>query len=126
MIVYFRIPVFDNELVKIEDRIFKITFLAGNKWNLFRICVDGKLSNQTISVLSYDISKKEKYLLAIQYVLYTDKKLSEPKSSKFLTIDKIKQIYSKGILKSIQKNLLETFTEQSRDILTKYNLVFIQ
>lgn len=129
MKIDFRIPVFKvqgEQLIKVEDRIFEITFLFGQSWKNFRICVDGVLSNQVVSVLNYNGSKKKKYLSAIQYVLYSEKILDKPKTSKMLTLEKVKQVYAKGIAKSINVNLLETQTEQSRDVLQQYNLVFIQ
>lgn len=129
MEINFRIPVFevnDDMLVKTEDRVFKITFLFGSTWKTFRICVDGILSNQEVSILSYNTSKKDKYLKAIQYVLFSEKQLDRPNPSKMLTISKLNAIYAKGILKSIKTNLLETHTEQSRDVLVQYQLVFIK
>lgn len=124
--INFRIPVFnalDEKLVKNGDRVFKIQFLHSTKWNRFRVCVDGKISNQTVSFLEYNTSKKDRYLSAIQHVLYAETVLSQPK--KFLSFNDLKVRYAKGVLKSIQINLLNTETEQKREILEKYNLVFI-
>lgn len=128
MQVNFRIPEFQStgaSLVKVRDRVFIITFLPGSKWNMFRICVDGKLSNQSVNCLNFNTSKKDIYLKAIQYVHYSGKRTDTPRPSKLMTVEKAKQMYAKWVVKSMQANLLTVETEQSRDVLQYYNLVFI-
>lgn len=129
MKIDFRIPVFkvvDGVLAKTTDRIFVINFLIGQSWKKLRICIDGKLTKETVNILDCHNSKKHKFLSAIQFILESDKPPECPRTTRFLTDEKCKQIFATGIIKSIKSNILNTETEQSRDILQTYNLIFIE
>lgn len=130
MKIDFRIPVFtkgeDDTLIKKYDRIFVITFLSDMSWKKLRVCVDGKLTNVTVPILQYNTSKKHQFLTAIQFSLNPDKRFDMPRPTTFLTRNQMSQIFSKGIMKSIDKNILNVQTEQSRDVLDNYNLIFIE
>lgn len=130
MKIDFRIPVFEvqnNSLVKTHDKIYVINFLPGSSYNRVRLVVDGKIAmTKELNVLDYNKSKKDLILAAIQYVSETDKPLNYPNPRKFLTIEKCKQMFAKIIVNAFQKNVLNIQTEQHRDVLEKYNLIFIE
>jgi hypothetical protein len=125
MNIDFRIPVFEstnNGLNKIGDTIFQLRFIQGKTYKTFRICVDGKLTPVEVNCFNYE-SKKSKFLEAINIAVNTQN-LDSPK--KFLTEQKLKDIFSKKVANAFLSNILNSCeTVQKRDELEKYNLIII-
>ena len=125
MKIDFRIPVFEstnNGLNKIGDTIFQLRFIQGKTYKTFRICVDGKLTPVEVNCFNYE-SKKSKFLEAINIAVNTQN-LDSPK--KFLTEQKLKDIFSKKVANAFLSNILNSCeTVQKRDELEKYNLIII-
>lgn len=128
MKINFRIPVFYNsngELKKKEDKTYVIQFLPGQTIKKFRICVDGKLTSKVINAFESVKSKKPIFLSAIQEVCDPSRRFDCPSPKKFLTLDKMRRMYAKNIVNAFQRNVLSCETEQHRDNLEMYNLIFI-
>ena len=120
-----KIPKYKQEdsLFKIESfDEYQVTYLSGNIPHRLRIVVNGRITKRYINVLDFRQGYKEQILFAISdYKNYRIKDTSI--ASKFLTINKLKQLYNKGVLTKINNYLLPIKTEVSRDVLTKYELI---
>jgi len=128
MQINFRIPVFmreNNILVKSHDRVFNINFIPGSSAKKFRIVINGKLTNSVINAFDTERSKKPKFLEAIQeYIEANIEKMSTPNERKYLTEQKMRQLYANIIVNAFKHNVLACETEQNRDVLSQYNLIF--
>lgn len=123
MEIQFRIPVWDSMGLKISDRIFLIQFLASNHIKKFRICVNGRLTSKHINAFETMKSKKPIFLDAIREYIESGDRMDAPK--KFLTEHRMGTLYSKHVIAMFKKNILESCeTEQRRDNLEPYNLIF--
>lgn len=103
---------------------YKITYLKGLKIHQFRIVVNGVLSNNVINLVNpiHD-SYRHQILSAISD--YKNDRLPTKGNlvTKQLKIGFIDSFYSKLIRNNIKKHLLPIKKEESRDILTKYELI---
>lgn len=122
----FKISIFS----KVEDKfefshyeIHTITYLASSKSHLLRLVVNGFISNQTINILHPKEHGGHKHKILKAVSEFCNGELKVKGVRKIMTISKIEQLYSKTVVKNIHKYLLPINKEESRDVLTKYNLI---
>lgn len=125
MQINFRVPIYiKNEDDKFEvsnHKDYEIKFLMGSKPTNFRVCVNGFLTKQKVSI--YEVLHKKIFLKALQE--YESKDVINHISKKFITLDKLQNIYNKNIIKNFIKEVevKSVLTETNRDVLTEYNLI---
>ncbi len=101
---------------------YTITYLKGTKVHQLRVAVNGILSNQKINLIDFRSGYRKTILEAISE--YNNGKLCfKNETKKFVTLNYIKQFYSKTIIRNVENYLLSTNKEESRDKLTKFNLI---
>lgn len=105
---------------------YTITYLPGIKVHRLRIVVNGYLSKQTINLVNFREGYKDKILLAIKEFIKNHSKNKNRVTKKKVTIDYIKQFYSKQIIRNIENYLIKITKEDSRDRLTKYGLINLE
>lgn len=110
----------DDIFIKTGYDDYSITYLKSNKWYLLRVVVNGYLTKETVSILNRNF--RDSYLKAIKEYLEFGS------SNKNLVVKKvslaaIEQMFSKHIVYNVKNYLLPPKKENSRDMLTKYNLV---
>ena len=101
-----------------------ITYCKSKKVHLLRIVVNGRLSNSTINLLEGNGGYKNNILTAISD--YKNNRLkSDPNGvlKKTITFSAITQIYSKNIVNNVKTYLMGINKEESRDRLTKFDLI---
>lgn len=100
---------------------YGITYLKGRKIFQLRVVVEGYLTKVTVDLINFkDI--KNKLLLAIKEY-NENSKLITNRVNKKISMSFMKQYYSKNIVVNAEKHLNGTKKENSRDKLTKYNLI---
>lgn len=102
---------------------YTVTFLKGLKTHQFRVCINGRITTQTINIISFKTGYRDKILSAIgEYVnaVYNE---SEPLVKKKITLAYIGGLYSKTVVNNIKYYLLNIGKCDSRDELTKYGLI---
>lgn len=116
----FKIPVYNNNLELIREDEYPITYLKGLKHHHFRIVVNGFLTKQVINIVDYNQGYKDQILKAISEYKNNDLKIVVKKR---LTLNELRSLYAKNIIKRIENYLLPINKETSRDKLTQYNLI---
>jgi hypothetical protein len=101
---------------------YSITYLKGLKVHQIRIVVNGFLTKETINLTSYKGGYKNKILLAIKDFKENSQNC-KTRVTKRISIDYIKQFYSKLVIKNIENYLLNISKEESRDKLTECGLI---
>jgi hypothetical protein len=101
---------------------YTITYLKGTKVHQLRVVVNGILSNQKVNLVDFSKGYRKIILEAISE--YSNGKLCfKNETKKFVTLNYIKQFYSKTIIRNVENYLLGIDKEESRDKLTKFNLI---
>ena len=103
---------------------YDITYCKSKKVHLLRIVVNGRLTNSTINILDGKSGYKNNILKAISD--YKNGRLkSDPNGvvKKTITFSAIAQIYSKNIVNNVKTYLMGINKEESRDRLTKFELI---
>lgn len=116
------IPVYNKDIEFTHNEIYTITYIHSKKVNVLRIIVNGLMSTSDINLLDFNEGYKSRILTAISQ--YKNGKLYQVVgASKFLSLDYMKSLYSKNVIKKVEDYLLPINSEKTRDILTKYNLI---
>jgi len=125
MEILFSIPKFTliNEVfVKTAHEYYNITFCKGCKKDEIRIVVNRYLTKQYINLTNHKGGYKDRILSAInEYKNYYS--FDSTLTNKKINIDYIKENYSKRVFENMKNHLLPINKEESRDVLTKYNLI---
>lgn len=103
---------------------YDIAYCKSKKAHLLRIVVNGRLTNSTINILDGKSGYKNNILKAISD--YKNGRLkSDPNGvvKKTITFSAIAQIYSKNIVNNVKTYLMGINKEESRDRLTKFELI---
>ncbi len=112
----------DGSFNKVGYDEYTITYLKGTKVHQLRIVVDGYLTNQKINLVSFKEGYKDKILRAIcEYKEFGHTSKNQVK--RHISLEFIKQTYSKHIVNNVQQYLININKEESRDKLTEYNLI---
>lgn len=99
---------------------YTITYLKAKKWYLLRVVVNGYLTKETVNITNRIF--RDSFLKAIKEYLEfggSNKNLVV----KNISLAAIEQIYSKHIVYNVKTYLLPPKKENSRDVLTKYDLI---
>ena len=119
------IPIYTCQVDKfkvINEEEYIITYLKGNKPHQLRIVVNGLLSTFTINLLDFNQGYKAQLLKAISE--FKNKSIRKPQQIKnTVSLDFMKNLYSKSVNKRIVDYLLPINKETSRDELTKFKLI---
>lgn len=119
------IPVYTCQVDKfkvIDEEEYIITYSKGNKAHQLRIVVNGMLSTFTINLLDFNQGYKTQLLKAISE--FKNKSIRKPQQiKKTVSLDFMKNLYSKSVNKRIHDYLLPINKESSRDELTKFKLI---
>lgn len=103
---------------------YDVTYLKGTKIHEFRIVVNGKLTKQKINLFEFSKGHKNIILSAIsEYVNDNLETKNNDVIKKSLTLSYVKDFYSKAIVKNVEKHLGKSHKEESRDVLTTFNLI---
>jgi hypothetical protein len=103
---------------------YLITYLKGNKPHQIRIVVNGILTNRVINLVDGHSGYKHQILSAISDIKNTKIDLTQrPSEKKKVTLDYIGTFYSKLIVRNVKNYLMRINKEESRDRLTKYELI---
>lgn len=128
MINEFKIPVFaitDGSISKVGYDTYTISYLKGGKIHLLRIVVNGYLTKETINMESTLGGYKNRILSAIkEYKENSDKTVD--RVSRKLKFDYIQYFYSDRIIRNVKEYLLPINKEESRDVLSSFNLLTIK
>jgi hypothetical protein len=101
---------------------YSITYLKGTKSHELRIVVNGLLSNQKINLIDHSTGYKSQILAAISDI--KNNKIKQKQTvTKSLNLTQIKSIYSNQIIRNIEQYLMGINKEESREILTSYELI---
>jgi hypothetical protein len=101
---------------------YSITYLKGTKSHELRIVVNGLLSNQKINLIDHSTGYKSQILSAISDI--KNNKIKQKQTvTKSLKLTQIKSIYSNQIIRNIEQYLMGINKEESREILTSYELI---
>jgi hypothetical protein len=101
---------------------YSITYLKGTKSHELRIVVNGLLSNQKINLIDHSTGYKSQILAAISDI--KNNKIKQKQTvTKSLKLTQIKSIYSNQIIRNIEQYLMGINKEESREILTSYELI---
>jgi hypothetical protein len=101
---------------------YSITYLKGTKSHELRIVVNGLLSNQKINLIDHSTGYKSQILSAISDI--KNNKIKQKQTvTKSLKLIQIKSIYSNQIIRNIEQYLMGINKEESREILTSYELI---
>jgi hypothetical protein len=121
----FKIVKFQKEnesFIKIGYDEFIITYLKGLKINQLRIVVNGYLTKETIDLMSFKSGYKNRILSAIKE--YKQNYINcKNFVTKKISINYMKQFYSKKIVRNVEIYLIPINKEESRDKLTEFNLI---
>ena len=102
---------------------YLVSYIKGNKPNKIRIVVDGLLTNKSINLIDGKSGYKSQILSAISDVkngkINITQIVSEKKKVKLSYIE----THSKLILNNVNSYLMPINKEESRDILTKFELI---
>ena len=103
---------------------YGVTYLKGTKPHQLRVVINGRLTKQKINLVDFSKGYKKILLSAIsEYINDNLETKNDNVVTKFLTLSYIKNFYSKVIVKNVENYLINLHKEESRDILTKFNLV---
>lgn len=123
MIINFKTAKFEkiNEVFqKIGYDEYTITFLMGTKVHRLRIVVNGYITKETINLISFRDGYKNNILLAIKE--YIEIGNENNKVVKKVTINYLKQFYSKAVISNVENYLIKINKEESRDKLTELGI----
>lgn len=103
---------------------YNVTYIKGTKPHQLRVVINGKLTKQKINLIDFSRGYKKVILSAIsEYVNDNLETKDNNVVKKSLNLSYIKSIYSKTIVKNVENYLLNLNKEESRDILTKFDLI---
>lgn len=103
---------------------YRITYIKGKRPHQLRIVVDEVLSTKTINLVDGRSGYKAQILGAISEIKNEKINLSNKVSErKRVTLAYLSTFYSKLIVRNVQKYLVGINKEDSRDTLTKYELI---
>lgn len=112
----------DNDnFIKTGYDDYEITYLKGIKIHQLRIVVNGYLTKKIINLVDLHQGYKNQILGAISE--YRSNSTPKNKVVNKITMDYMKSFYSKNIIKNIENYLININKEESRDKLTKFNLI---
>ena len=101
---------------------YEISYIKGKKVHQLRIVVNGILTKSVINLVDPGKGYKKSVLSAISDYkngVISDKNVVK----KFVTMSQITQFYSKHIVNNVNSYLVNLKKEESRDTLTKFNLI---
>jgi hypothetical protein len=103
---------------------YLITYLKGKKPHQIRIVVDGILTNRVINLVDGRSGYKNQILSAISDVKNAKINLTQkPSEKKRVTLGYIGTFYSKLIVRNVKNYLIGINKEESRDKITKFELI---
>ena len=103
---------------------YLITYLKGKKPHQIRIVVDGILSTKVINLIDGNSGYKNQILSAISEIKNGKIKSKDIVSEKKkVTLSYIGTFYSKLIVKNVKNYLIGINKEESRDKITKFELI---
>ena len=103
---------------------YLITYLKGKKPHQIRIVVDGILTNRVINLVDGRSGYKNQILSAISDVKNAKINLTQkPSEKKRVTLGYIETFYSKLIVRNVKNYLIGINKEESRDKITKFELI---
>jgi hypothetical protein len=103
---------------------YLITYLKGKKPHQIRIVVDGILTNRVINLVDGRSGYKNQILSAISDVKNAKINLTQkPSEKKKVTLGYIGTFYSKLIVRNVKNYLIGINKEESRDKITKFELI---
>jgi hypothetical protein len=103
---------------------YVISYLKGKKPHQIRIVVNGILTNRVINLVDGYSGYKNQILTAISDVKNAKIDLTQrPSEKKKVTLAYIGTFYSKLIVKNVKNYLIGINKEESRDKLTKFELI---
>lgn len=113
----------DGGFVKTGYDEYNVTFLKGLKIHQLRIVVNGYITKQAVNVISFHTGYRDKILSAVSEYVRIGSKDTQPLVNKKITLDYLRLFYSKNVVKNIQNYLVNINKSDSRDELTKYQLI---
>jgi hypothetical protein len=103
---------------------YSVTYLKGKKPHQIRIVVDGILTKRIINLIDGKSGYKNQILFAISDVKNAKIDLTQrPSEKKKVTLGYISTFYSKLIVRNVKNYLMGINKEESRDKLTKFELI---
>ena len=103
---------------------YSVTYIKGKKPHLIRIVVNGILTNRNINLIDGKSGYKNQILSAISDVKNAKIDLTQrPSEKKKVALGYIGTFYSKLIVRNVKNYLIGINKEESRDILTKFELI---
>lgn len=103
---------------------YVITYYPSKKSHLLRIVVNGRLTNSTINLMVGNCGYRKSILKAISdYKNNRLKTSTDLISKKIITLHYLKSVFSKNIINNVNNYLICINKEDSRDVLTEYELI---
>jgi hypothetical protein len=104
--------------------VYKITYHKGKKSHQIRIVVDGIITNRVINLIDGNSGYKTQILSAISDVKNAKIDLTQKQSEKKkVTLGYIETFYNQLIVNNVKSYLVGISKEESRDVLTKFQLI---
>jgi len=110
----------DDGFIHLGYNEYHVTYLSSNKFHILRIVVNGRITNRTVNLLNYFKSGyRNSILLAISD--YKNNRIKDQSITKKKLL--ITNFKSNMILNNIKNYLLPINKEETRNYLTKYELI---
>jgi len=113
----------DGGFVKTGYDEYNVTFLKGLKTHQLRIVVNGYITKQAINIIAFQTGYRDKILSAVSEYVHKENINPESLVKKKMTLDYLRLFYSKKVIKNIENYLVNINKSDSRDELTKYQLI---
>lgn len=114
----------EEQFTKVGYDEYQVTYINSKKVHLLRIVVNGYPTNQMINLVEGTSGYKSKILLSIKEYLIKGQYATNLTTKK-ITLDYLKNFYSKRIIHNVENYLININKEESRDRITKFGLINI-